>query len=249
MKTFEMAPILIQFKTLIRKNSHQAQWRYLATSPFNKYLSAELDWRTSSWFCHAHASNYYLDVLAERIMKKMEWDNGEYTYIPAALLTMEQDNQRIHVDFTQLFANEEDIPWVFHAPLCREGAWLNVISIIPNAHTTQTEVTPLRVHIPFGNFILLKGTVPHSGVYGQPGNLRSHMVFGKPHIIVSKKLRFLDNIFHPDLPSAADCAPNQIEVTDEDPKHIPALEKIVHPSLLDNILPHHSLSTPSRRCA
>lgn len=99
-----------------------------------------------------------------------------YQADPAFLLTMLEYPQPPHRDM-QGYDNGEDwlhhfCPFILHLPLCEEGMYLNVWEE-PN----NKNVAPLRIHIPFGTYLLLRVDVVHGGVFGSPGNVRLHIAF------------------------------------------------------------------------
>ena len=51
----------------------------------------------------------------------------------------------------------------------------------------------MRIHIPFGLFLIIRGDVVHGGVFGSPGNIRLHVVF-KENGLDSSKLLYMDDI-------------------------------------------------------
>ena len=102
-----------------------------------------------------------------------------------------------------------------------KGAWPNIFTRYKSPDGKEpTELTPLRVFIPFGLFLVMKGTVMHSGSYGNTGNMRFHMVMGKSHEIASDLLRYLDKSTRDRWPSATDCSKKKIEIADADPAFI-----------------------------
>ena len=148
-------------------------------------------------------------------------NDDSFSFLPSSIVTTKAADQPIHVDFTTLYEDEFDAPWVLHAPLCEEGAWLNVVTRYKSLDENEpTEITPLRIFIPFGLFLVMKGAVMHSGTYGSNGNMRFHMVMGKSHEIESDSLRYLDKSTHERLPSASDCSKNKLDIADADPAFV-----------------------------
>ena len=73
------------------------------------------------------------------------------------------------------------LPWVLHLPLVEEGMWLNYW---PDALRAQP---PVRLHIPFGTYLLLRVDAVHGGIFGEPGNLRLHVAFSPLETTIHKK--------------------------------------------------------------
>ena len=143
-------------------------------------------------------------------------DLNRCSFFPTGIITLASHDQPIHVDFTDLWEDTADIPWVLHGPLCEEGSWLNIMATEKLKESTR--VLPLHAHIPFTTFLLTRGDVPHSGIFGSKGNVRFHMVLGPSHNICSDSLSFLSAGHFRHLPAAAEYRKTQIEVAEIDPQ-------------------------------
>jgi len=98
------------------------------------------------------------------------------------------------------------MPYVLHAPLYEEGCWLDIYHI-KKEDDKPNLVHPVRVYIPFCQFLIVRGDVVHSGSYGSKGNIRLHIVF-KKIALQTKKLFFVNNSIFPGFPTEQDCKKN-----------------------------------------
>jgi hypothetical protein len=90
----------------------------------------------------------------------------------------------------------EDMPWVVHVPLCKEGMMLHLWPTERHepSHALRLEKfkigDPQLVHVGFGDALVLRADVCHGGCFGSVGNMRFHMVLRKA------KCRLLTNRLH-----------------------------------------------------
>lgn len=63
------------------------------------------------------------------------------------------------------------LPWVLHLPLVEEGMELNYWP-----HDRKAE-PPLRIHIPFGTYLMMRVDAVHGGILGNAGNIRLHIAY------------------------------------------------------------------------
>jgi hypothetical protein len=86
-----------------------------------------------------------------------------YSFYPGCVSTGKAYHQRAHIDLDR---------WglVIHAPLCLEGM---MVLVWPADSRHKPGVF---IHVPFGSFLALPSNVVHAGVYGNPGNIRFHMI-------------------------------------------------------------------------
>jgi hypothetical protein len=96
---------------------------------------------------------------------------------------VDQDFQMPHWDFIGWrHIKAEDMPWVVHVPLCKEGMMLHVWPTKRDeaTHTEDEEKfklgIPKLVFVAFGDYLLLRADVCHGGCFGTKGNMRLHMV-------------------------------------------------------------------------
>ena len=87
----------------------------------------------------------------------------------AAVRTNYACHQNPHLDFEP--ATKRGEQYVFHAPMSKEGALLAIWN--------EKRDDPFFLFIPFGCFALVSGDLFHSGIYGNEGNTRLHMVMSK----------------------------------------------------------------------
>jgi hypothetical protein len=97
--------------------------------------------------------------------------------------TADQEFQDPHWDFEgwrQIKA--EEMPWIVHIPICKEGMMLHVWPTERDhaTHSLKDEKlrlgTPKLVYVAFGDYLLLRADVCHGGCFGSLGNMRFHMV-------------------------------------------------------------------------
>ncbi len=103
-------------------------------------------------------------------------EEGIHILRPGLIITLESFPQIPHCDFVSSVSgsmNTQEGVWVLHLPLCVEGAQLNVWGTPLGG---KRKGSPLKVFIPFGSYILLRGDVTHGGCFGRTGNVRFHMV-------------------------------------------------------------------------
>jgi hypothetical protein len=76
----------------------------------------------------------------------------------------------------------EDLPWIIHSPLCKEGM---MVSVWPTkrdhaTHHLRKETLelgePKLIYVAFGDCLVLRADVCHGGSFGSKGNIRFHMV-------------------------------------------------------------------------
>ena len=69
-----------------------------------------------------------LNALIQFIKTSLKLDET-YVSIPGILITKQTRHQRLHLDFEDITDDPKDVAWILHMPLCKEGMWLNIISI------------------------------------------------------------------------------------------------------------------------
>lgn len=112
---------------------------------------------------------------------------------------VEQDFQEPHWDFYGWRGIKADeMPWIVHVPLCREGMMLHVWPTQRDLGTHALEAeklklgTPRLVYVAFGDYLLLRADVCHGGCFGSKGNMRFHMVLRKKDCpLETKRLHLL----------------------------------------------------------
>lgn len=168
----------------------------------------------------ARAVNALTDHIKDKlrsVIPKNERQKIEYQDVNIGLiLTSSPGNQPAHRDFGDIGKMQSEIyaPWVLHLPLCKEGLYLRVWTF-PKKHVEKTAIEGwccFMVHVPFGAFLLLRGDVVHSGVYGAPGNLRFHAVFTTCPLD-SKKLEIKSDEIPYDYLNKMKCSPNVMQIT------------------------------------
>ena len=97
--------------------------------------------------------------------------------------SMEQEFQDPHWDFVGWrWIKAEEMPWVVHVPMCKEGMMLHIwpTQRDEKTHTEPQEKmklgTPKLVFVAFGDYLILRADVCHGGCFGTKGNMRFHMV-------------------------------------------------------------------------
>jgi hypothetical protein len=88
----------------------------------------------------------------------------KFSVFPGCVITELAYNQRAHVDMDC---------WgiIVHMPLCEEGM---MICIWPKDNSRKS--SGKFIHLPFGSFLALPAHTVHSGIYGNKGNIRFHML-------------------------------------------------------------------------
>jgi hypothetical protein len=112
---------------------------------------------------------------------------------------VEQDFQLPHWDFCGWRGvKAEEMPWIVHVPLCREGMMLHVWPTQRDLDTHALENEKLKlgdpklVYVAFGDYLLLRADVCHGGCFGSKGNMRFHMVLRRKGCpLESKRLHLL----------------------------------------------------------
>jgi hypothetical protein len=102
-------------------------------------------------------------------------------------LLPKQKIQVPHWDFDKWgFSKAENLPWILHFPLCKEGMMLHVWPTKRDRATHHLEKEKLElgdpklVYVAFGDCLLLRADVCHGGSFGSKGNIRFHMVLRVP---------------------------------------------------------------------
>jgi hypothetical protein len=75
--------------------------------------------------------------------------------------------QAAHTDFDECECEASKKSWILHMPLQKEGMLLSVWDY-DHLHN--------YVFIPFGSYLAIRSDVMHSGVYGEAGNCRFHLI-------------------------------------------------------------------------
>ena len=98
-------------------------------------------------------------------------------------MEQEQEFQDPHWDFVGWrWIKAEEMPWVVHVPICKEGMMLHIwpTQRDEETHTEPEEKmklgTPKLVFVAFGDYLILRADVCHGGCFGTKGNMRFHMV-------------------------------------------------------------------------
>lgn len=90
------------------------------------------------------------------------------------------------------------LPWVLHCPLCKEGMELNYWP------ETRKNQPPVRIHIPFGTFLLSRVDAVHGGIFGSQGNIRLHIAYTPLADAIAIKGKELQMVATDDRPSEGD---------------------------------------------
>lgn len=90
------------------------------------------------------------------------------------------------------------LPWVLHCPLCKEGMELNYWP------ETRKNQPPVRIHIPFGTFLLSRVDAVHGGIFGSQGNIRLHIAYTPLAEAIAIKGKELQMAATDDRPSESD---------------------------------------------
>ena len=118
------------------------------------------------------ASVEYITSFAQVLVSKIHStdDLDQYSIYPGILWTESAYHQRPHIDRDEGRVLHKLQSLVIHIPLSDEGMLL----------CTWDEYTEPRMqYTPFGCYSLLKNEQVHAGCYGNPGNLRFHLVLRK----------------------------------------------------------------------
>ena len=170
---------LIKMKTRLREkdfvglataksgNTHAGKFFYFAdrTGLGNRWQENKI-WKT--------VGTEELTSLIQAVTEKLPLES--YQADPACMLTIMAYPQPPHRDMKGCVAGEEwrqpYYSYILHLPLCEEGMFLNIWE-----DPDDKSVPPLRIHVPFGTFLLLRMDVVHGGVFGSSGNVRLHIAF------------------------------------------------------------------------
>ena len=184
------------FFYFVEDKSTMVPW--FADKDLNKYPSQE-------------ARQTLIDFAEHHVQNLLPLGAGGYRADPGFVMTQKADVQAPHRDYKKyhdLYDNDIDkavaasnisnsvglgdyrnvtkpetqfLPWVLHLPIVKEGMWLNYW---PDAMRDQP---PVRFHIPFGTFLMLRVDAVHGGIFGKPGNVRLHIAFTPVANTIQKK--------------------------------------------------------------
>lgn len=137
-----------------------------------------------------------------------------YCIRPGFVVTkLYMEDQPAHLDFTDIPVEDDLKPWIIHIPLCKEGMQLRINP--DNSFPDKSLVgNSISVTVEFGSFLCMRGDVIHAGCYGNPGNIRMHMVVQQhkePENPVNFELKDSSktHIIHPqDIHGPIQCVPH-----------------------------------------
>ena len=113
------------------------------------------------------AFNIIRFLLPEEFSAKTNDEIREHFRVfPGFVITSKAYHQHMHQD-----ERSNHHIFIVHLALCREGLFLRIA--LDKKHRNDKDF--LKIHVPFGSFIVLPADVYHSGVYGSPGNYRLHI--------------------------------------------------------------------------
>ena len=117
---------------------------------------------------------------------------------PMAVATKESAFQTAHLDM-----DEKMRLWSYmiHIPMQKEGSVISVFNPETKSHR--------YVYVPFGTYLALRGDVWHSGFYGNPGNVRFHIVIMRGDLPATAKLHTLEENQLADKLHDARAGPNE----------------------------------------
>ena len=113
-----------------------------------------------------------LDVARSVFFDKLKNCNYEalrkkFKIFPGFVTTLKSYHQHFHLD------EETDKSSLFlHMPVHEGGMYIRLYDCKDGEKGSKVQ----EIHVPFGTFIVLPAYVYHSGVYGDPGNTRLHLV-------------------------------------------------------------------------
>jgi len=73
------------------------------------------------------------------------------------------------------------LPWILHCPVVEEGMFLNYWP------DSRKDKCPIRIHIPFGTYLLTRVDAVHGGIFGQAGNIRLHIAFSPLQKVIAQR--------------------------------------------------------------
>ena len=99
-------------------------------------------------------------TFGEVIKKRLGMDDN-FSFHPGFVMNFgDEYQQRLHLDVNVITKKE----WILHGPLCQEGMWLHIV--VHQKGRKNTQLFPRKIHIPFGNYLLICSDVVHSGFLG-----------------------------------------------------------------------------------
>lgn len=162
-----------------------------SVEPGNKLLSNRL--KLANYTLAADVMNHVLK--RDDMLTKIE--NHDWHFGAGLVVTKETGHQVPHIDFQdeplevkqngdQTFnpINKEDMTWVVHIPLQKEGAVLSLWEPLPKEEGDDPS-RHMYVYIPFGCYFCTRSDRIHSGIYGMEGNCRYHMYIRKGNMIAN----------------------------------------------------------------
>ena len=108
---------------------------------------------------------FKVTFLESALETRDEKEQAEWNMHPGMVLTNYAAFQEPHLDMPEDMREDCHI---FHTPMQREGSVLSLFDVERKIHR--------HVHVPLGTCLALRGDVWHSGFFGNPGNIRFHMV-------------------------------------------------------------------------
>ena len=134
-----------------------------------------------SWRTEAQLVNFKNEFVKSNLNIESEKEQESWQVVAGSVFTAgEPTFQNAHNDFK---ADINQDLWLIHIGIQKEGS---VISVW-DAH----KVYHRYVHVPFGTFFAIRGDVWHSGFYGNPGNVRFHVIVSKNPVPAEEELQTL----------------------------------------------------------
>lgn len=103
--------------------------------------------------------------VAENCLPSLPTREPQWTVNAAIVVTDKPCPQLAHLDYAEHFAPDT---WLVHIPLQRDGSMVSLFD--------ETNKLHRYVYVPFGSYLAIRSDVWHSGLYGNPGNVRLHVV-------------------------------------------------------------------------
>ena len=160
------------------------------------WMSAPIVKRNNKHFGIAAWEKFLIDSITTNL--NHEDENFEY-HKPGVVLTTFPQHQELHLDDEDVYDNKKKkgvVTYIYHVPLCSEGLQMRVAEL--KLEGSKVILKEKMIHIDYGDALILPPNIPHSGHYGNRGNLRLHGIISTHHWTGSHLLKLsgiIDGMF------------------------------------------------------